>query len=88
MIIYRIRLRCEQKVRACNDDFIREALENNERKGRDAVYPDQNIPDQPRADHAAEAQRKRQHAYDRSVLQNTEMQGRGRDGVYRRMTKT
>ena len=62
-------------------------MENDGEKGRDAVRADQNVSYQPGADHAAEAQREREHAHDRNVLQDPRLPRRGRDGVYRRLRR-
>ena len=70
---------------ACKDDFIRKTVENDAGEGRDAVRADQNVSYQPGADHAAEAQRERQHAHNGNVLPDHALPRRGRDGVYRRV---
>ena len=68
---------------ACKDDFVRKTVENNAGEGRHTVLADQNVSYQSGADHASEAQRERQHAYDRDILPDPALPGRGRHGIYR-----
>ena len=58
-------------------DFLRTALGNDEAQGRYAIYADKKARGQPRADNAPEAQRERQHAHDRYLLQHSRLPGRG-----------
>ena len=52
-------------------DEIRQSVGDDEEKRRDSVRPDTEAPRKPLADNAPEKERKRQHAYDRDVLQDT-----------------
>ena len=71
------------KARLGCHDHIRQPLEGDEGKGRFSICAHQKVRDKPRADNAAEAQRKRQHPHDRHVLQDTPLPGRRHNAVCR-----
>ena len=52
------------------------------RKARHAVRADIQARREPEPDHPHEARGKREYVHDRDVLQDTEVQGRGRDGIH------